>query len=66
MKKLSLRLEDLAVSTFETNAPAAGRGTVAGHYGTDPKTLGDTCEARTCAGSCGPTDCPLQCDTSYC
>lgn len=65
MKKL--RIEDLAIESFETAAPAAGKGTVVAHatqgnkYTCDPAvgtcfgyTCYETC-ANTCADSCAYT-----------
>ncbi|HEU0301636.1 MAG TPA: hypothetical protein VFR37_19430 [Longimicrobium sp.] len=51
MKKLALKLADLRVDTFATAGPPAGRGTVAGHYGTTHTQQGQTCDA-TCGGTC--------------
>lgn len=55
MKKLSLKLDDLKIESFETlEAVKAARGTVAGNA----NTLGNTCECITddepsCAYTCG-------------
>jgi hypothetical protein len=38
MKKLALDLDQLAVESFETHAPAGRRGTVLGNFITDPQT----------------------------
>lgn len=38
MKKLALDLDQLAVESFETQAPAGRRGTVMGHFITDTQT----------------------------
>lgn len=51
MKKLKLRMEELAVESFVTDAAARLRGTVEGH-----NTLGgQTCGAER---TCGPQTCP--------
>lgn len=58
MKKLSLNPEQLRVESFATDAPAAGRGTVAAHEGTvlgcqtDPPYCGTVMRAQSCASSC--------------
>jgi hypothetical protein len=65
MKKL--KIEDLAIESFETAAPAAGEGTVVGH-GTKRETcdpavgtcFGYTCY-ETCANTCADT-CAYTCD----
>jgi hypothetical protein len=55
MKKLSLKIEDLAIETFATAAPKAAEGTVIAHatqgnnYTCDP--LVGTCFGYTCAGA---------------
>jgi hypothetical protein len=49
MKKLSLKLDDLRVDTFQTCAEDGGRGTVAGHA---PTVVGNTC-APSCPYTCG-------------
>ncbi len=57
MKKLTLKMDDLRVDTFTTAEQSGGKGTVAGHYGTNHTHQGQTCEG-TCAG---PT-CAYTCD----
>lgn len=48
MKKLKLRVEELAVESFEADARTAGRGTVHGHLGAmSDDTL---CDILTCGG----------------
>jgi hypothetical protein len=49
MKKLSLKLDDLRVDTFQTLAEAGERGTVAGHA---PTVVGNTC-TPSCPYTCG-------------
>lgn len=73
MKKLSLRMDDLAVESFVTSAPADRTGTVRGHddstqcsYGSPDYTLCDATCNLPCAASdeCTPT-CPwntVQCN----
>lgn len=51
MKKLSLRIEDLAVESFPTSAPVDGRGTVRGY--------GDSTECS--YGSPNFTQCDVTC-----
>jgi hypothetical protein len=70
MKKLSLKLDDLAVDSFDTAAPARGRGTVRGNIGPWPTTLNvngncsagctDYCETN--GGGVGYT-CDIRCET---
>jgi hypothetical protein len=69
MKKLRLRLDDLAVEGFETTKVHRDRGTVQGAqgtfpflqtcgatcYGTCPNTCAQTCDDFSCAESCGGT-----------
>ena len=62
MNKLSLRLDDLQVESFEPLPPSTARGgTVLGHKGTQDDTCRsciETCEAtcrETCDESCRPT-----------
>jgi hypothetical protein len=45
MKKLTLDVDAIEVTTFEAQPKAEGRGTVAGNQATPdcPLTLGDTC-----------------------
>jgi hypothetical protein len=50
MKKLTLKLDQLAVESFATSLSAGPRGTVQAHA----TELGDTCEA---VNSCGPETC---------
>jgi hypothetical protein len=49
MKKLSLKLDDLRVDTFQTSAESAARGTVVGNA---PTVVGNTC-AASCPYTCG-------------
>ena len=68
MERLTLRLDDLAVDSFPTTAPAAARGTVFGEQCTcytnctcpGCPTCDDTC-AETCGDSCGPSTCAQTC-----
>ncbi|HEX8903355.1 MAG TPA: hypothetical protein VF771_00785 [Longimicrobiaceae bacterium] len=57
-KKLALRLDDLAVSSFETTRIPTVRGTVLGNG----QTQANTCPA-TCAFSC-PGTCEISCVAS--
>jgi hypothetical protein len=65
MKKFRLRLDDLAVVSFSTQAADAGRGTVHGHD-SDVSAYG-TCAAWTKCGDCAYTTTQLptdpDCDT---
>jgi hypothetical protein len=58
MKKLSLKLDDLRVDTFQTAGGGAERGTLLGHGAT---VVGNTC-SPSCPYTCGiipaTTDCP--------
>jgi hypothetical protein len=62
MKKLSLKLEELTVETFGTDAVSERRGTVQGHYGTlhtDPDNPDTNCcmahkPLSEAATACGP------------
>jgi hypothetical protein len=72
MKKLALRLDDLAVDSFDTSAPADGRGTVRGYgdstdcsYGSPNYTNCDRTCHYPCAesGECTP-GCPF--NTVHC
>ena len=49
MKKLSLKLDDLRVDTFQTSGDPERRGTVLGHA---PTVNGHTC-APSCPRTCG-------------
>jgi hypothetical protein len=49
MKKLTMKLDDLRVETFTTDAPPAERGTVQGHYGTTHTQSPTSCD-YTCPG----------------
>ena len=49
MKKLSLKVEDLSVDTFQTSAESATPGTVLGHA---PTVMGNTC-TPSCPYTCG-------------
>jgi hypothetical protein len=49
MNKLSLKLDDLRVETFQTSAEGAERGTVVGNVGT---VMGNTC-SPSCPYTCG-------------
>ena len=67
MKKLALDLDQLAVESFETLAPAGRRGTVIGNVDTDPQT-GEMIVAGTIAcpapsGEPGDT-CDRRCEPS--
>lgn len=65
MRKLSLKVEELTVESFEISAAEGRSGTVRAHYNTDdcntPQYMcvsdGNTCDA-TCGGTCDAT-----CDT---
>jgi hypothetical protein len=48
MKKLSLKLDELAVESFEPAAREDGRGTVHGHSGDISCPSCDTCNASMC------------------
>lgn len=55
MKKLKLNLDALTVSTFDTAATAAGKGTVLGH--SRFVSQNGTCVEFTCAADCSsPTE----------
>lgn len=72
MKKLALRIDDLAVDSFETVAAKGGRGTVAANMGTYPTTMNvnemcsagctDYCETNNGQGA-GST-CDFRCYTN--
>lgn len=49
MNKLSLKLDDLRVDTFQTSAGSEGRGTVLGNA---PTVVGNTC-TPSCPYTCG-------------
>jgi hypothetical protein len=53
MKKLSLKLEELAVESFETALQEQPRGTVPAHCGVVTDLGQETCQ-ETCAESCNP------------
>jgi hypothetical protein len=73
MKKLALKLEDLAVESFETAPDSPSRGTVMAHgtsayqficecsnaVGSCDYTCGDTC-GNSCGGGCGTGFCTEQ------
>jgi hypothetical protein len=66
MKKLALNPEQLRVQSFATDAPPAGRGTVAGHgtvldtCQTDPACCGTALRMQSCMSSCTDVDvCPV-------
>lgn len=71
MKKLALKLDELAVESFYTHAPAGRRGTVMGHFITAPGTSGMV-EAGTlaCSNEClvadtvGGDTCDRRCEPS--
>jgi hypothetical protein len=66
MRKLQLKLDDLRVDAFTTAGAPAGRGTVAGYYGTTHTQAGETCDA-TCDGTCrGQDTCFVSCQMSQC
>lgn len=56
MKKLALKLDDLAVESFATDEkPDAERGTVHGHYGTNHTDM--TCDQISCFSGCNTCLC---------
>jgi len=58
MRKLKLEIEELEVTSFETQAADGERGTVAGHLNIaldTNRTCGDWMD--TCWGSCNPNQC---------
>jgi hypothetical protein len=67
MRKLTLKLDELAVQSFATSAPRGGRGTAHAHIyadtalpdpGIEPVQPGDTNEnCLTCEASCGTRGC---------
>ena len=57
MNKLSLKLDDLRIESFETAGESASRGTVLGH--------GPTVNGKTCGYSC-PNTCGIVPDTYNC
>jgi hypothetical protein len=71
MKKLSLKLDELAVESFDTGAGKERNGTVHGQAsgGCDPSILdscpppgGQSCaHAVSCGGSCWDLDCTIDC-----
>jgi hypothetical protein len=68
-RKLSLRIDELEVETFEVAEQEAGRGTVHGHDAPDTSTgdfAGCACDTRenTCWGGCGPSQ-PATCPKPY-
>ncbi len=58
MSKLTLRIDELKVESFDTSEAGAGRGTVAAHESRPPipTDLQDSCEC-TFAPSCKQTNC---------
>lgn len=57
-KKIRLRLDELEVSTFATEAPVRGVGTVRAHVNTGEATCADTgcgwtAQLTVCYGACG-------------
>lgn len=70
MKKLALKLDDLAVDSFDTAAQRGGRGTVRGNIGPWPTTFNvnpdcsagctDYCETN---GDGRGTTCDVRCET---
>ena len=58
MKKLTLKLDDLRVETFQTSAESARRGTVLGH---GPTAIGNTCDPS-CPYTCGIVPQTADCD----
>ncbi|HEX6371940.1 MAG TPA: hypothetical protein VF006_23655 [Longimicrobium sp.] len=67
MKKLTLRLDDLAVDSFDTSALARDKGTVVAEQCTcgGPYTCAGTCPVTCDDASCAPT-CPYTCDDASC
>jgi|1186.fasta_scaffold1120715_1 hypothetical protein len=68
MKKLALHLDDLTVTSFETNRAPAGRGTARGNEATHGNTCAGTC-AFSCAGTCDIScvpSCISTCDAAPC
>jgi hypothetical protein len=68
MTRLKLRLDDLAVETFDATPAKAERGTVVGRQESEPTLCTDqgcvtacyltchpTCQPETCADTCGET-----------
>lgn len=72
MKKLNLRLEDLAVESFETTAEGAPRrGTVRGAQMSQTTCVQIICDCQTngaeCdTADCGTFDCPVETDARTC
>ena len=64
MKKLSLRLEELSVESFETSLAATARGTVAGNA--SGEALPCTGEVCTPAGTYGGNTCETTCNQDLC
>jgi len=62
MKKLALDLDQLAVDSFETHAPA-GRGTVMGNFNTDAMIQAGTVACPAPSGEPGDT-CDRRCEPS--
>jgi hypothetical protein len=74
-EKLSLRLEDLTVDSFDTAAPPKANGTVFGEQCTCPTnctcpgcpTCYDTCQGKqTCVNTCGVDTCVYTCYEDTC
>ncbi len=72
MKKLSLKLDDLQVASFDTGETGEDRGTVHGHDHSRPPhdTCRNTCDCitnyNTCLEPCGTTLCGSEVDTDCC
>lgn len=75
MRKITLRLESLAVESFETTPPARAEGTVVGHQRTPACTFScDSCIQtactcpgnNTCAQSCNGTCFGYSCQAPTC
>jgi hypothetical protein len=60
MKKLALKIEDLAIESFETAALHADKGTVVAHATNDPAV--GTCFGYTCYETCAGDTCRYTCD----
>lgn len=59
MKKLALKLDSLAVETFDPAPVQGGRGTVVGEQATFASCVGPTCDG-TCLDPTCQADCPSQ------
>jgi hypothetical protein len=69
MKKLTLKLEDLTVASFETSRTQAERGTVNANQGTHGDTCADTCGNTICPDTCQPScvaSCISTCEMAPC